>query len=108
MKTIKIAIAMICLLCATVAMVFASEAATIFTGAIVGIDENRQTITFQTKDGQMWTLPVTDSNILKQEQVAKGNRVHIEINLSNQVTKIINLSAQPLLERTQSLGTVQP
>jgi hypothetical protein len=108
MKKVKIAIATICLLCATVATVLGSEAATIFTGAIVGIDETQRTITFQTRDGQIWTLPVTDSNILKREQVAKGDLVNIEINLSLRVTKITNLSEQPLLERTQSLKTVQP
>ena len=53
MKKIKIVIAIICLLCATVATVLASEAATIFTGAIVGIDETQRTITFQTRDGQI-------------------------------------------------------
>jgi hypothetical protein len=108
MKKIKIAIAIICLLCATVATVLASEAATIFTGAIVGIDETQRTITLQTRDGQIWTLPVTDSNILKQEQVAKGDLVNIEIDLSYRVTKITNLSELPPFERTQSFGTVQP
>jgi hypothetical protein len=108
MKQVKIAIATICLLCATVATVLASEAATIFTGAIVGIDEAHRTITFQTRDGQIWTLPVTNSKILKQEQVAKGDLVNIEIDLSYRVTKITNLSEQPLFERTQHLKTVQP
>jgi hypothetical protein len=108
MKKVTIAIVTICLLCATVATVLASEAATIFTGAIVGIDETQRTITFQTRGGTIWTLPATDSNILKQEQVAKGDLVNIEIDLSYRVTKITNLSQQPLFERTQLFKTVRP
>ena len=108
MKTIKVAAVVICLLCAPVAVLLASEAATIFTGAIVGIDETQRTITFQTRDGQIWTLPVTDPNILKQEQAAKGDLVNIEIDLSYRVTKITNLPEQQLLDRTQPLDTVLP
>jgi hypothetical protein len=108
MKTIKVAAAVICLLCATVAAVLASEAATIFTGAIVGIDQTQRTITFQTRDGQMWTLPVTNPNILKQEQAAKGDLVNIEIDLHYRVTKITNLPEQQPMDRTQPLDTVLP
>jgi len=103
MKKIKIAIAIICLLCATVATVLASEAATIFTGAIVGIDETQRTITLQTRDGQIWTLPVTDSNILKQEQVAKGDRVKIEVDLSGKITKITKIAEPPSSIRTDPI-----
>ncbi|RPH75864.1 MAG: hypothetical protein EHM80_15605 [Nitrospiraceae bacterium] len=89
MKKIRLAIATICLLCATV---LTSEAATTFAGTIVGIDETQRTITFQTSTGQTWTIPVADSNILKQ-QIAKGDRVMVDVelsesDLSQRITKI--------------------
>ena len=33
--------------------------------------------------GQTWTIPVADSNILKQQQVAKGDRVKIDVELND-------------------------
>ncbi len=93
MKKIKITIATICLLWTAIATVLISEAATIFAGAIVGIDQVQRTITFQTREGRTWTIPVADSNILTQQQVAKGDRVRIEVelsesDLSQRITKI--------------------
>lgn len=93
MKKIKIAIATICLLWTAFATVLISEAATIFAGAIVGIDQVQRTITFQTREGRTWTIPVADSNILTQQQVVKGDRVRIEVelsesDLSQRITKI--------------------
>jgi hypothetical protein len=108
MKKIKMAIATICLLWAALATVLISEASTTFAGAIVGIDQAQRTITFQTMDGQTWALAVADSNIIKQEQVAKGDRVRIEIDLSGRITKITKIPDQPLPEPTQSLDEVRP
>jgi hypothetical protein len=108
MKKTRIAIATICLLWATIATVLTSEAATTFAGAIVGIDQAQRTIIFQTMDEQTWALAVADSNILKQEQVAKGDRVRIEIDLSGRITKITKIPDQPLPEPTQSLDEVRP
>ena len=71
MKKTSIALATICLLWTAVATVPISEAATTFAGAIVGIDQVQQTITFQTSTGQTWTMPVANSNILNQ-QIVKG------------------------------------
>jgi hypothetical protein len=92
MKT-RLAIATMCLLCTIGATVLISEAATIFAGTIVSIDQVQRTITFQTREGRTWTIPVTDSNILTQEQVAKGDQVRIEVELSEsdlrqRITKI--------------------
>jgi hypothetical protein len=70
-------------------------------GVIVGIDQARRTITFQTMDGQTWTLVADGSNVLKQEQIAKGDRVRIEIDLSGGITKITKIPEQPLSEPTQ-------
>lgn len=108
MKKTRIAIATICLLWAAIATVLASEAATTFAGAIVGTDQAQRTIIFQTMDEQTWALAVADSNILKQEQVAKGDRVRIELDLSGRITKITKIPEQPLPEPTQSLDEVRP
>jgi hypothetical protein len=94
MKT-RLATATMCLLCTLGATVLISEAATIFAGAIVGIDQVQRTITFQTREGRTWTIPVADSNILTQ-QVAKGDRVRIEVelsesDLSQRITKITKI-----------------
>ena len=112
MKKIKMAITTICLLWAALATVLISEAATTFAGAIVGIDQVQHTITFQTSTGQIWTMSVADSNILKQ-QIAKGDRVKIDVELSDsdlsqRITKITKIPDQPLPEPTQSLDEVRP
>jgi hypothetical protein len=108
MKKIKMAIAIICLLWAALATVLISEAATTFAGAIVGIDQAQRTITFQTMDGQTWALAVADSNIIKQEQVAKGDRVRIEIDLSGRITKITKILKNELIEPPDSPDVVRP
>ena len=113
MKKPGIALATICLLCAVVATVLTCEAATTFAGAIIGIDQAQRTITFQTKDGRTWTLPMADSNISKQGQIAKGDRVRVEVEVSDsdfsrRITKITKIPDQPLSEPTQSLDEVRP
>ena len=82
MQNVKIAITIVFLLCAFVATVPISEAATTFAGAIVDIDRVQHTITFQTSTGQTWTMPVADSKIMEQ-QIAKGDRVKIDVELSD-------------------------
>jgi hypothetical protein len=109
MKKTRIAIATTYLLCMVGGTVFTSEASTTFAGAIVGIDQAQRTITFQTRDGQTWTIPVADSNILKQEQIAKGDRVRIEVDLngsdlSERITKITKIREGQLFEPTRSLN----
>jgi len=100
MKKAKIAIATICLFLAAVATVLTSEATTTFSGAIIGIDQAQRTITFQTMNGQTWALALSDSSMLKQEQVAKGDRVRIEVDLSGKVTKIMKITEPPSSVRT--------
>jgi hypothetical protein len=113
MKKTMFALTTIYLLWTAVVAVLTGEAATTFAGAIVSIDQAQRTITFQTMDGQTWALAVADSNILKQERVAKGDRVRIEVDLSGKITKITKiskklLSDQPLSEPTQFLDEVRP
>ena len=113
MKRTMFALTTIYLLWTAVVAVLTGEAATTFAGAIVGIDQAQRTITFQTMDGQTWALALSDSTILKREQVVKGDRVRIEVDLSGKITKITKisekpLSDQPLSEPTQFLDGVRP
>jgi hypothetical protein len=111
MKSSRIAIITICLCWlggSTVLTNNTAEAATTFSGAVVGIDDDQRTITFQTMDGQTWTLPVADPNVLKHEQVAKGDQVSIEIDLSERITKITKVSTQHRSKPTTSLDDIRP
>lgn len=93
MNISRIIIMSICLLCLVGVAVPGSEAATTFNrSTIVDIDQAHQTITFYTREGQTWTLPVADPNILKKEQFSKGTQVSIEIDLSDRITKILKPS----------------
>ena len=93
MQPIKITIMTIYLFCMIGGAVLTSEATTTFNrSTILGINQAERTVTFQTKDGQTWTLPVSDPNLLSKDQVAKGDRVSIEIDMSDKITKIMKLS----------------
>jgi len=70
-----------------------SDAATIFGGSrILAIDQGQQTITFKTKEGQTWTLPVQDPNLLKQQSSSKDEQVTIEIDLNDRIINVVKLS----------------
>lgn len=109
MKPSKIATMMICLLCLVGTALLTSEAATTFNGStVVGIDQTQRTITFVTREGQSWTLPVADPNILKKVQVSKGDQVSIEIDQSDNIVNIIKLSEQPRPEQNQFRDELKP
>jgi hypothetical protein len=94
MKNAKLAIISVSLLYLFGATVLPSGAATTFNGngsTIVGIDEGQRTITFRTREGQNWTLPVADPDILKG-QFSKGDQVSIEIDLEDRITKVLKPS----------------
>lgn len=104
-KTSRIVLMTLCLLGLLGGTVLTLEAATTFgASTIVGIDQAQRTITFQTKDGQTWTLPVADPNMLNKEMVAKGDHVSIEIDLSERITKITKMSDQPRSESRSEPG----
>ena len=70
-----------------------SDAATIFGGSrIIAIDQGQRTITFKTKEGQTWTLPVQDPNLLKQQSSSKDEQVTIEIDLNDRIINVVKLS----------------
>jgi hypothetical protein len=109
MMTSRITIMTLCLLCLVGATVVTSDATTTFgASTIIGIDHAQRTITFKTKEGQTWTLQVADPNVLKKESVAKGDKVSIEIDLNDRITKIIKLSEQPRVEQDQFREDLKP
>jgi hypothetical protein len=80
-----------------------SEAATTFGGSrILAIDEGQKTITFKTREGQTWTLPVADSKLLNQQQVAKDDQVTIEIDLNDRIIAVVKNSETPAAARTET------
>jgi hypothetical protein len=67
----------------------ASNPATTFTGTTVeNVDLGKQTMSIKTKEGQSWTLRVAAPELLKKLNVQKGDHVSIEVDTSNNVTKI--------------------
>jgi len=112
MKKTTIAIATFFLLWTVVSTELISEAATTFAGSIIGIDQAQRTITFLTVTGQIWTISVADSNILKQ-QVAMGDRVMIDVELndsdmSRRITKISKIPMGEIFEPQQPLESFGP
>ena len=92
-----------CLLLFLTATVTTSHATTTFGGSsIVAIDEGQKTITFKTKDGQTWTLPVLDSNLLTQAQAGKGDQVTIELDLNDQIIDVVKPSPMSSVPKTDS------
>ena len=99
----------ICLLCLVGATVPSSEAATTFNrSTIVSIDQAQQTITFHTREGQTWTLPVADPSILKKQQLSKGSQASIEIDLNDRITKVLNLSEKSRSDETPTREDLRP
>jgi hypothetical protein len=97
----------LCLLCSVSATVATSNATTTFGGSrIVAIDQDQRTITFQTNEGQTWTLPVTDPDLLNRQPIAKNDQVTIEIDLNDRINNVIKLSDVPTPPRVDTgLGT---
>ena len=85
------------------ATVTTSHAATTFGGSsILAIDEGQKTITFKTKEGQTWTLPVVDSKLLAQAQTDKNDSVTIELNLNDQIIDVVKASDKSSVPKTDS------
>ena len=79
-----------------------SDAATIFGGSrIVTIDKDQRTITFKTKEGETWTLPVNDPALLERQTLAKNDQVTVEIDLNDRISNVIKLSEVPSAPRAE-------
>lgn len=84
----------ICLIVSATAAITTSDATTIFgSSRIIAVDQDQRTITFKTKEGQTWTLPVTDPNLLTRQPI-KDEQVTIEIDLNDRITKVVSLSEE--------------
>jgi hypothetical protein len=109
MKNYQLTIVAISLLCLLLGLSTLTKATTTFIrSTIVGIDQAQHTLTFRTQEGQSWTLPVADPNLLTKEQLSRGDQVSIELDLTDNISKIIKLAGQPRSEQTQSLDEVRP
>ena len=94
---------LVCLLLFVTATVTTSNATTTFGGSnILAVDEGQKTITFKTKEGQTWTLPVADSKLLTQAQAGKGDQVTIELDLNDQIIDVVVSSEKSTAPRTDS------
>ena len=86
-----------------IATVTTSDATTTFGGSsILGVDEGQKTITFKTKDGQTWTLPVADSKLLSEAQTGKDDQVTIELDLNDHIIDVVKASDKSSAPRTDS------
>ena len=93
----------LCLLFSVSATVATSDATTTFGGSkIIAIDQDQRTITFKTKEGQTWTLPVTDPDLLNRQPIAKNDQVTIEIDLNDRISNVIKLSEVPTASRVET------
>jgi hypothetical protein len=93
----------LCPLFAVSATVATSDATTTFGGStIIAIDQDQRTITFKTKEGQTWTLPVTNPDLLKRQQIAKNDQVTIEIDLTDRISNVVKLSEVPTAPRVET------
>ena len=92
--TLSVFITMSALFFSMSPMVTTSEATVFGSSRIAEIDQGQRTITFKTKEGETWTLPVADSDIFAH-QLAKGDVVTIELDLNDQITKVLKMSEVP-------------
>jgi hypothetical protein len=94
-----------CLFASLQTTVRTSDAATSFAGSrIMAIDQDQRTITFKTKDGQTWTLPVTEPEVLNRQQIAKGDQVTIEIDLNDRISNVVKVTEVPTSPRPDPRG----
>jgi len=76
---------------------------------IVGVDHAQRTLTFKTPEGQQWTLPVADSELLKKKPVKTGDQVSLEVDFNDRVTDIIKVSELPAFDqRSRAASEDQP
>ncbi len=102
-NTSMIAILTLCVAGMLAATLGTTEADTSFNGStVIGVDHSKGTITFRTREGNSWTLPVQSPELLKQEHVTQGKQVSIEINLDDQVTKILSPASDASPARPES------
>jgi len=96
MEIRKSAFMALAVFCFTAAGVLPSQAATSFNGStIIGIDQKERTVTFRTKEGDKWTLPIDDPDFLQKEKISPGDLVSIELDPNDKITKIFKPTNAP-------------
>ena len=99
----KLVLAIVATLAFAGAAVLPAEATTTFVRSTVErIDLSKQTITFQARDGQTWTLRVENPDLLKKDSLAKGDQVTIEVNPNDEVKTILKLSQPHEPDRSET------
>ncbi len=69
--------------------VMAANPAKTYTGTTVeNVDTAKQEISIKTKNGESWTLKVTDPEMIKKQNVKKGDQVSVEVDTNNNIIKI--------------------
>jgi hypothetical protein len=102
MKIRIILIFTVCLLGSSGTTITTGHAATIFGGSsILAIDQDQRTVTFRTKDGQTWTLPVNDPELLNPQRIAKDDQVTIELDLNDRISNVVKLTDVPSAPRSE-------
>jgi hypothetical protein len=85
----------LCLLFSVSAIVGISDATTTFGGSrVIAIDQEQRTITFKTNEGQTWTLPVTDPDLLNRHPLPRMTSHHRNRS-ERPISNVIKLSDVP-------------
>ncbi len=89
----------------TVAM--AATPATTLTGTTVeNVDTAKQTVSIKTREGQSWTLPVADPELLKKHNIKKGDQVSLEVDTNNNIIQIAK-AGEPIPPSSSSQDSAQ-
>ena len=75
-----------------VAPVLGFQTAAVFpVSRVEHVDLRNQLLTFKTQDGQLRMLRVADSVAMRREALSKGDLVSIEVDLDDQIVKIVKV-----------------
>jgi hypothetical protein len=71
------------------AVAWAANPSNTYTGTTVEhVDTGKQTLSIKTREGERWTLHVSDPEMLKKQNVQKGDTVSVQVDTNNEVIKI--------------------
>ncbi|MBI4001692.1 MAG: hypothetical protein HY348_07900 [Nitrospira defluvii] len=70
-----------------------NEAVAVFPmSSVENVDVRNQLLTFKTNDGRLWLLRVADPATMKRESLVKGDVVRIEVDLDDQIVRIVKVA----------------
>jgi hypothetical protein len=86
------------------AVAWAANPSNTYTGTTVeNVDTGKQTLSIKTREGERWTLHVSDPEMLKKQNVQNGDTVSVQVDTNNEVIKIAKAG-----ERGLSGGGMEP